>query len=216
MTAAVIALAAVVVLLVGALLGRADLRLRPRRRPPGPRRILVPFTGGTLEPSVLDAAIRLARAEDATLVPAYLLVMPLQYSEESPLADEVGVAMPWLEAVEQAAARAGVAVDARIEKGRIPTHALRRLWEVEQFDRIVAPAPANGRGGLSLKDLTWILSHAPAETLVLRPAPARHDQHPSDGLEPSTPSLQSSNEAGTAGTTGKPRARKPRQSLAGG
>ena len=49
--------------------------------------------------------------------------------------------MPLLEAVEHAALRAGVPVDARIEKGRTLTHALKRLWEVEPFDRIVAPAP---------------------------------------------------------------------------
>ena len=54
--------------------------------------------------------------------------------------------MPLLEAVEHAALRAGVPVDARIEKGRSPTHALQRLWDEEHFDRIVAPAP-NGRGG---------------------------------------------------------------------
>ena len=57
--------------------------------------------------------------------------------------------MPVLEAVEHAALRAGVPVDARIEKGRTLTHALRRLWEVERFDRIVAPAPTNGRGGFT-------------------------------------------------------------------
>ena len=39
-------------------------------------RILVPFSGA-LDPTVLDAAIRIARAEDAVLVPAYLLVVPL-------------------------------------------------------------------------------------------------------------------------------------------
>ena len=50
------------------------------------------------------------------------------------------MALPLLEAVEHAALRAGVPVDARIEKGRSPTHALKRLWEVEHFDRIVAPA----------------------------------------------------------------------------
>jgi len=165
----VVALALVVVVLAGALVARTGRRLRRPR--PGASRILVPFTGGTLEPTVLDAAIRIAKAENATLVPAYLLLMPLQYSEESPLTDEVGVAMPWLEAVEHAAVRAGVPVDARIEKGRSPTHALRRLWEVEAFDRVIAPAPAGTRNGLSLKDLTWILTHAPSETLVLRPEP---------------------------------------------
>jgi hypothetical protein len=34
---------------------------------------------------------------------------------------------------------------------------------------------------------------------------------PSNGLEPLTPSLPSSNEPGSAGGAGKPRARKPRK-----
>ena len=148
------------------------MRLWFRRRPkPGERRVLVPFTDGTLDPTVLRAAIRLAHADEATLVPAYLLRVPLQFPEDSPLVDQVELALPLLEAVERAALRDGVAVDARIEKGRTATHALRRLWEVESFDRIIAPAPANGSSGLTLKELTWILAHAPCETLVLKPAP---------------------------------------------
>jgi hypothetical protein len=142
------------------------LRVRRKPRPAyaGTGRILVPFSG-SLDPTVLRAAIRIARAEEAVLVAAYLLVVPLQYPEESPQKEQVAVAMPLLEAVELAALRAGVPVDARIEKGRSLTHALRRLWEVESFDRIVAPAP-----GFTAKDLAWILTHAPAETVVLRPA----------------------------------------------
>jgi len=144
-----------------------------RRRPkPGERRVLVPFTDGTLDPTVLSAAIRLAHAEEATLVPAYLLRVPLQYPEDSPLVEQVGLALPLLEAVEHAALRGGVPVDARIEKGRTPTHALRRLWEVESFDRIIAPAPTDESSGFTLKDLTWILANAPCETLVLKPTPA--------------------------------------------
>jgi nucleotide-binding universal stress UspA family protein len=138
-----------------------------RKREPaytGTRRVLVPFSG-SLDPTVLEAAIRIARADEAVLVPAYLLVVPLQYPEDSPRTEQVAVAMPLLEAVEQAALRARVPVDARIEKGRSPIHALRRLWEVEQFDRIVAPA-----SGFTPKELTWILTHAPAETIVLRPS----------------------------------------------
>ncbi len=118
---------------------------------------------------MLDAAIRIAHAEEATLVPAYLLLVPLRYPEDSPLTDEVAVAMPWLEAVEHAALRAGVPVDARIERGRTPTHALRRLWDVEKFDRVVAPTQNGSRGGFRSKDLIWILEHAPTETLVLKP-----------------------------------------------
>jgi hypothetical protein len=149
---------------------------RPLGRPSGARRILVPFTGGSLDPTVLQAAIRIASAEDAVLVPAYLLIVPLEYPEGSPLQKEVGVAMPLLEAVEHAALRAGVPVDARIEKGRTATHALRRLWEVESFDRLVLPARAGGHDGFDPKELAWLLTHAPIETLVLRPSP--------NGIEP--------------------------------
>lgn len=174
MTAAVAALGTVVVVLA-ALLGRR-LRTPAVLRPPrNGRRILVPFTG-SLDPTVLDAAIRIAHAEGAVLVPAYLLLVPLEYPEGSPLRDRVSVAMPVLEAVERAALGAGVPVDARIEKGRTPTHALRRLWQVERFDRIVAPAPADRGGGFTPKDLTWILAHAPAETLVLKPEPGARRQ----------------------------------------
>ena len=170
-----VAALAVLVVALGAALA---YRSRPRRqlRPPrDARRILVPFTG-SLDPTVLSAAIRIAHAEGAVLVPAYLLLVPLEYSEDSPLTKEVAVAMPLLEAVEHAALRCGVPVDARIEKGRTPTHALGRLWEIEQFDRVIAPSPARRSGGydggFSPKDLTWILTHAPTETLVLKPNPA--------------------------------------------
>jgi len=145
-----------------------------RRRPPrhsGPKRVLVPFTGGELDPVVLDAAISVAQAEDATLVPAYLIVTPLEYALDTPMQHEVAVAMPLLEAVEHAALRAGLAVDARVETGRTPTHALHRLWDAERFDRIVAPAPINGSHGFTPKELQWILVHAPTETLILRPDP---------------------------------------------
>jgi hypothetical protein len=151
---------------------KALLARRLPRRLPVPdhaRRILVPFEG-QLDQRVLDAAIRIARAEDAVLVPAYLLIVPLSYAEDSPLRDQVEVAMPLLEAVEHAALRAGVPVDARIEKGRTLTHALRRLWEVESFDGIVAPAPVEGSPGFTEKELAWLLTHAPTETVVLKPA----------------------------------------------
>jgi hypothetical protein len=166
---ALIGVIGALVLAVGATL----LRRRPPRRlaaPSGARRILVPFTG-SLDRTVLEAAIRIASAEEAVLVTAYLLIVPLRYAEDAPLRDEVRVAMPLLEAVEHAALRAGVPVDARIEKGRTPTHALRKLWAVEQFDRIVAPAPSNGGGTFTEKELAWLLTHAPAETVVLKPAP---------------------------------------------
>jgi hypothetical protein len=164
----VTAVVIIVALAAAVAVGVVAARLRPRRRPAyqGKGRILVPFSG-VLDPVVLEAAIRVARANEAVLVAAYLLVVPLQYPEDSAQKEKVAVALPLLEAVELAALRAGVPVDARIEKGRSLTHALRRLWEVEKFERIVAPAP-----GFTPKELAWILTHAPTETIVLQPSPA--------------------------------------------
>jgi nucleotide-binding universal stress UspA family protein len=147
-------------------------RWRARRRAASyTKRILVPFTRGGLDSEVLAAALRIARAEEATLVPAYLIMTPLEARLDARMETQAALAMPLLEAVEQATLRAGIPVDARIENGRTPIHALSRLWCVEHFDRIVVPAP-NGRGpGFTLKDLTAILANAPSETLILRPDP---------------------------------------------
>jgi hypothetical protein len=149
--------------------------VRRRRLRASPKRLLVPFTRGELEQTVLDAAIRIARAENATLVVAYLIRVPLEFTLEAPMSQEVEVAMPLLEAVERASLRAGVPVDARVETGRTPIHALERLWEAERFERIVVPAPVGRTPGFTPKDLLWILTNAPSETLILRPDP---------GLEP--------------------------------
>ena len=170
MSAALVAL--VVVALVA---GVAGVGLRRRTRGPARRsgigRILVPFTGGALDPTVLAAAIRIARAEDAKLVPAYLIVIPLEQAEDAPMQQQVSMAMPLLEAVEHAALRAGVPVDARIESGRTAIHALKRLWQAERFDRVVVPAPVGRRAGFTPKELVWMLTNAPSETLILRPDP---------------------------------------------
>jgi nucleotide-binding universal stress UspA family protein len=140
-------------------------------RRPGQPRLLVPFADRQLDPEVLDAALRIARAEGSVLVPAYLLVVPLEFSLDAPVHHaELSRAMPLLEAVELAARRARVPVDARIELGRSPIDALSRLWDVESFDRVVIPAPAPGRKGFSSKDLTWMLGNGPGEILILRPA----------------------------------------------
>jgi nucleotide-binding universal stress UspA family protein len=147
-------------------------RLRRRRAEarPGAPRLLVPFSGGQLEPAVLDAALRIARADEAVFVPAYLIMVPFSLSIESPLTHEVELALPLLEAVELRAQREGVPVDARLERGRSLRDALRRLWEVESFDRILLPVSADERAGFDERDVAWILMHAPTETLALRPA----------------------------------------------
>ncbi len=136
----------------------------------GAPRLLLPFAGGQLDPAVLDAALRIAKAEGAVFVPVYLILVPFKFPLDSPLTQEVEVALPLLEAVEVAAQREGVAVDGRLERGRSLRDALKRLWEVEAFDRILLPVSPDDRVGFSEQDIAWILMHAPAETLALRPA----------------------------------------------
>ncbi len=92
-------------------------------------------------------------------------VMP-EHGPPENVVDDFERALPLLEAVERAALEAGVPVDARIEKGRTPTHALKRLWAVEPFDRILVPASS-----FTEKELAWVLTHSPTETLVLKPVP---------------------------------------------
>ena len=161
------------------------MRLRSKDKPvprgAGQPRLLVPFIARQLDPDVLDAALRIARAEGAVLVPAYLLVVPLEFSLDAPVQHgELERAMPILEAVELAARRAGVPVDARIERGRTPIDALQRLWDAETFDRVVVPAPAPGHPGFSPKDLAWMLTKSPTEMLILRPAPGNGAEAASD------------------------------------
>jgi nucleotide-binding universal stress UspA family protein len=145
------------------------LRRRPSAR--SSRRILVAFAAGELDPVVLRAAIRIARAEEATLVSAYLIVVPLDHPLDSPMVDEVGEALPILEAIEREGNRSGVPVDARMERGRSLRDALTRLWTEERFDRIVLPASTGQHPGFGERDLAWALTNAPTEMLVLRPAP---------------------------------------------
>lgn len=137
----------------------------------GVHRILLPFTGTEISRRALDAALRLARAEGGTLMPAYLATVPLQLPLGCSLPKESAAAMAMLEAIEQRAAAQEVEVDARIERGRTYRHALERLLTDETFDRVVVPAQANGGEGLSGDDLVWLLRSAPAEVLILRPAP---------------------------------------------
>ncbi len=149
------------------------MRLGRRRTPqarPGAPRLLVPFSGGQLDPAVLEAALRIARADEAVFVPAYLIMVPFSLALDSPLRHEVEVALPVLEAVALHAQEEGVPVDARLERGRSLRDALRRLWEVESFDRILVPVSPDERTGFDERDIAWILMNAPTETLALRPA----------------------------------------------
>jgi nucleotide-binding universal stress UspA family protein len=135
------------------------------------RQILLPFTGTEISRRAVDAAMRLARAEGATLMPAYLAQVPKSLPLECAIPAEAARAMSMLEAIEQRASAQGVPVDARIERGRSYRHALARLLKSESFDRVVVSATATGASGLSGDDLVWLLEKAPAEVLILRPGP---------------------------------------------
>jgi nucleotide-binding universal stress UspA family protein len=133
--------------------------------------ILLPFTGQAISRRALDAALRLAKAENAILMPAYLAIVPMHLPLDTPLPRAASKSMPLLEAIEQRAAAQGVPVDARIEVGRSYRHALLRLLDEETFDRVVVPATALPGVGFSGEDLVWLLEQAPAEVVILRPGP---------------------------------------------
>ena len=155
--------------------GGASVALAVRRLRHEPRRevtrILLPFTGGAISRRALDSAIRLARAEQATLVPAFLATVPLRLSLEAPLSVQCQGALPLLDAIEQRAQRYEVAVDSRIERGRSSRDSLQRLLAEEHFDRVVVPASSKAEAGFSAADVAWMLEHVDSEVLVFRAAP---------------------------------------------
>jgi nucleotide-binding universal stress UspA family protein len=155
----------------GFVLARSRHGAKPGSEPEAVRQILLPFTGTEISRRAVDAALRLARAEGATLMPAYLAEVPKTLPLECPIPNEAAQAMAMLEAIEQRALAKGVPVDARIERGRTYRHALARLLAEEEFDRVVVSAGATGTHGLSGDDLVWLLEKAPAEVMILRPGP---------------------------------------------
>lgn len=174
MTAAMIIAAALLALLVGALLGRVPAARR--RRPtvaagPPVRHILLPFTGYAISRRAVDAALRLAHAENAVLMPAFLARVPMTLPIDAPVPQQCSAAMPLFEAIEQRAHDRDVQVDPRVGRGRSYRDALRRLLAAERFDRVIVPAGAAGERGLSGDDLVWLLERAPAEVVIVRPDP---------------------------------------------
>jgi hypothetical protein len=166
-------------LLAGLLVGAVVAVLAVQRHGPshgpdlGPsreRRILFPYVGAQLSISALDAALRIARAEHATLVPAYLAPVPMAVPLDTPIPRACGQAFELQEAIEQRATETGVPVDGRIGRGRTVRHALRGLLADERYDRIVVAAATARTDGLSSADVAWLLEHAPGEVVVLRPA----------------------------------------------
>jgi hypothetical protein len=172
----------------GALAFERARRNRALRRREPVRRIVFPFTGEGLSEPALVAALRLARAENATLMPVYLALVPLRLAVDVPLQADADVALSLLEAIEQRAARAHVPVDARIERGRTVRHALRELIDHERFERMVVAAGAGGaEDGFSPEDVAWLLAHVPAELIALRPVRAAVQTNVQPHSQPALP-----------------------------
>jgi nucleotide-binding universal stress UspA family protein len=156
---------------------------RTPKLPRGTRRILLPFTGMSISRRAFDAAVRLARVEEATIMPAYLARVPRHLALDAPLPAQCLQAMPLLEAIEQRASTQGVAVDTRIIRGRTCRDALQRMLDSEPVDRVIVSATANSRKGLSAEDLEWMLEKVPAEVLILRPDPEDRRKLTAEGVE---------------------------------
>jgi len=177
MTALAIILAVALAVLLTVSVGRERSRRSPKLSTPSPSRVVFPFTGSALSQRGLDAALRLARIDHATLVPVFLAQVPLHLPLDAALPIQCDAALPLLEAVEHRAVRSGVAVDSRIERGRSYRHALRELLAHEHFDTVVVTAADPGNAGLSPDDISWLLENVPGEIIVIRPGgPSQLDQ----------------------------------------
>jgi hypothetical protein len=180
-------LIAVIVVLASILLAiGVRHRLKPRRTsvtPPASdaRRILFPFVASGLSARALDAALRQARAEQATLLPVFLAQVPMRIPLDAPLPRQSAIAISLQEAIEQRAAAFGVPVDARVARGRTIRHALRETLGDERFDRIVVAAAGGGGPGFEPDDVAWLLRNAPGEIVVVRPS---QRERPLDGHKP--------------------------------
>lgn len=146
-------------------------RLPARNRPKPVRRILLPFAGNAISRRAFEAAVRLGKAENAIIMPAFLAVVPMDLPPDSALPVQCSSGMPLLEAIEQRFSSQGLTVDSRVGRGRSYRDSLRRLLEQEHFDRIIVSAEEDSGGGLRYEDLRWMLDRVPAEVMIMRPAP---------------------------------------------
>jgi hypothetical protein len=172
MTGLLIGLVAVLGLALGAVLVKyrsSRARQSPAGRADSTRRIVFPFVASALSQRALDAALRLARAESATLVPVFLARVPLYLPLDAALPRQSTIAISLQEAIEQRATAFGVPVDSRIARGRTYRHALRQTIADEHFERVVIAAAASGSPGFVPEDVAWLLANAPGEIVVLRP-----------------------------------------------
>lgn len=171
------------VMIMGVLLRRERRRARATG-PASARRILFPFAGRALSTRALEAALRLAVAERATLVPVFLVHVPMHVPLDAPLPAQCTEGASLLETIEQRATAVGVSVDARMARGRDDRHALREAIGHERFDRIVAAVASAQSEGFHSEDVTWLLDNAPVDVVIIRPAGNERRDAPSRSVAP--------------------------------
>jgi nucleotide-binding universal stress UspA family protein len=115
-------------------------------------------------------------------------MVPMRLAVDVPLPGDADLALRLLEAIEQRAARAEVAVDARIERGRTVRHALRELMRHEHFERmVIAAGPDGGGEGFGPEDIAWLMRNIDGELIALRPGAASQTRLREDTLSPRLP-----------------------------
>lgn len=162
-----IAALAIASILLGAALWR-EMRRRRSEDDSG-ETLLFPFDHSTYSERALARSIKIAKGSGATLLPAYLAVVPLKVSLHSPLPRHADRAIPMLEEIEIEANRQGVRVDSTIESGRSLRHAMTRVLDERNPDQVLIPAASNGRGGFSPEDIAWFLNRVDCGVIVLKP-----------------------------------------------
>jgi hypothetical protein len=132
-------------------------------------RILLPFSDRSLRRRALDTALRMARTENATLVPARLERIPLHLQMDASPDHEVAEA---LTGIQRRARDLGVRVGPRIGHGRSYRYALLRALTRERHDRVVLAAGPGREVGLTAAN-AWRLGHADQEIVVATEHPMR-------------------------------------------
>ena len=144
-----------------------------RGSPRGTRRILLPFTGTAISRRALDAALRLARAEDATLMPAFLATRAAPRSPlDAPLPAPVRCRRCRCSRRSSSARARRASPSTRASAAGAPTATrCSRLLDEEPVDRVIVSATANPRKGLSADDLEWLLEQRPGRGPDPAPGP---------------------------------------------
>jgi hypothetical protein len=142
---------------------RASSAAPPTAALPQPR-ILLPFTDRSLPQRALDTALRMARTENATLVPVRLERIPLHLPMDASPGHEVAEA---LTGIQRRAWDLGVRVDPRIGHGRSYRHALLRTLTIERYDRVVLAAGPGSGVEFTAADVAWLVGHADGEIVVV-------------------------------------------------